>query len=369
MLIPEVLLILLALPILIVAILVYLRESFRSPIHGPNVLTLGAFLLTVGVFCYLITALSFAPNTSTQFGTDVYKLGSLLYFIGEAFIISSFILPTFTVSYTSIFENIFNFVLFISVGLINYFTVTITVDNDILDIHQSLITFFGIVVTLLFVMLTMRKRYIMIKSVIERSEKIQKTIYKRFYFEFIILLVVYFLFVAVRIFKIHVLPAQGMLYLIPASLLFLLTAFNFKYVRMWFVTSSELFAVIIAEKNSGIEMFSKLFLPLENKNFISSFLKATNVTTQQIINSNKSFEIMAFSDKVILAVEGDLIVTFVICSDWNVTTYSLTKYVTKTFEKIFSKELLAYEEQNLLNKKDYESFDEIIEHVRNYIPL
>ena len=273
-------------------------------------------------------------------------------------------MPAFTVSYSSILVNILVYVLFISVGLINYFTIQINVVADAIQTKQSLGAIVGVVVLLVFVMFVMYQRYLMIKLVIKRSQKVKDSLYTRFYYVFFFLLMIYFLVSTFRTF----IP-YGLFYLLPVSLIFLLSAYNFKSIRIWFVTSSELFAVIISEKNSGIEMYSKSILPLENSFFISSFLKATNISTQQIINSNKSFEVMAFSDKVILAVEGESVVTFVICSDWNVTTYAVTQYLTKTFEKNFSNELHDYKNNSLLNKKEYEKFDVVIESIRNYIPL
>ena len=94
-----------------------------------------------------------------------------------------------------------------------------------------------------------------------------------------------------------------------------------------------------------------------------------NVTTGQILNSNKSLEILAFADKVILAVEGNSTMTFVICSEWNLTTYSITKYLAKSFEKTFTRELDEYTRTKTLNKKDFLNFESIVNDVRKYIPL
>ena len=349
------------------SLIIFIKESLNSPIQEPIILTFATILLDFSLLFYLLTVISFSPTESAVIGIETYKIGAFLFYLSESFIMVTFILPTFSVNYKSIFLIAFNFSLFISVALINYFTIDVGVADGMLVIKQSLITLLGITLLLCFVFIVFQNRYSMIKKITHTSNQNSEKLSFRFYIEFYTLVGIYFILISIRsVLNVHF---YGFLYLLPVSLLFLLTGFNFRKIRIWFVTDAVFHGIIIADKNSGVEIYSKLFLQLENKDYITSFLKAMNITTQKMINSEKPLEVMAFADKVILAVESQFTVSFMLCSEWNLSTYSITKYIAKMFEKSFSRQLKNYASSGVLNKKEFLAFDNNIEKVRNYLPL
>ena len=367
MLFYETIIILFAIISISSSLIVFVKESLNSPIQEPIILTFATILLVFSLLFYLVTVISFSPTESTIIGIESYKIGAFLFYFSESLIMVTFILPTFSVNYKSIFLIALNFSLFISVAIINYFTIEVGVNDGMLIVKQSLITLLGITLLLCFVFFVFRIRYTLIKKITRNSNQNSEKLSFWFYIEFYTLVGLFFILISIRsILNVHF---YSFLYLLPVSLLFLLTVFNFIKIRIWFVTDASLHGIIIADKYSGVEIYSKLFLELENKDYITSFLKAMNITTQKMINSEKPLEVLAFADKVILAVENQFTVTFMLCSEWNLSTYSITKYIANLFEKLFSMELKNYKSSGVLNKKEFLAFNNSIEKVRNYLPL
>ncbi len=77
---------------------------------------------------------------------------------------------------------------------------------------------------------------------------------------------------------------------------------------------------------------------------------------------------LIFGDKVIHIASGSLISTITIVSKNSLITKSITKYLTKEFEKRYGK-LLENIGDAPLNRRDFEDFDQVFEVVRKYLPL
>ena len=195
MIFPEMIIILTSITILMFSNFIYLRESFHSPIKEPILLFFGSSIISSGSLFLLIGSF-FLPVQNAIYGIESIKLGGVIFVLGESFISASFILPEFTIDYHSISLVILNFVLFVTLSLITYFTVNISPELTNIKIKQSFLTIFFQILCLIFIIVVFRRRYNQIKSILRKTTETEKNFSLRFYVIFIFLV---FIFLVVSI--------------------------------------------------------------------------------------------------------------------------------------------------------------------------
>ena len=137
-----------------------------------------------------------------------------------------------------------------------------------------------------------------------------------------------------------------------------------------YITPARLEAIIIADKQSGIPLFSKNFheeTPAED--LLSSLFNALNYSLQETIHSTTDIEHIGFGDKSVLIASGNRVSSLMIVSEINLVTQSISKYLTKTFEQNY-KDLIQMEKEMPVHQSDlFKEFSVVVDRIRQYIPL
>jgi hypothetical protein len=367
MILIEFLIVLVALITCLISILKLGSLTLKSPLLESKIMLFGIILTTLAFFSYLLSAYMHDPGSSVDLGVDFFRIGIFLALAGTSIWASSFIIAGFSASYYSIMTLNSILVIFISSGIINFFTITQTVENGRITINYHPFGLLTLILGVIIFLISFNNRLNQIIEYSKRKDSIFIEIKSRVIFGFLFLSAV----VTLVIFPLFPqLNLPGFSWLIPFSLVILYFSYIYsKDVGFWFTTPAKLFAIVIIDKDSGIEYYIKAFdEEIIDAEFLGSFFKAIDITIRETIKTSRYLEQISYGDKVVLLYESEHTLLFSIVSENNLVASSITKYLAKSFEKRYFSDSQVLKSK-LINKEDYKEFDETIKVIRPYIPL
>ena len=137
-----------------------------------------------------------------------------------------------------------------------------------------------------------------------------------------------------------------------------------------YITPARLSAIIIADKNSGISLYSKNYkkdFPAED--ILSSLFNSLNYSLKKTVQSSTDMEHIGFGDKSVLIAHGKRVSVLMIVSEVNLVTKSISKYLARVFEQEFQDLIQLGENMPIHDSFLYKNFDIVVDNVRQYIPL
>jgi uncharacterized membrane protein YidH (DUF202 family) len=315
----------------------------------------------------MVSAYFHSPNTVDSIGVEFHKVGQIFAYIGLYFLTITVILPNFKANYKYLVEISFILIMFVSAGLINYFTVVQEVNEQVISIKN---TTFGSLLTIMglaFLIYSLIRRSNQIKNILNKDEvEVVKT---KPFITFSLLILVIALFFLFARFGLEIFPAYGYFLPLSATILYFIFFF-FQKTELFFLTPIELHRIVITQKTSGLELYSKSFSSLDNisDGFFSEILTGATSSIKTVIDAKRGLDQIRYFDRVIQSAEEDDIVAYIIVSDYNVITTSIAKWLAKKFQKEYLRKY-PNKESKFIEKEEFKKFDKYAETARAYIPF
>ncbi len=355
---------------LIVDILLYLRTN-RMPLLEAKLLTFGIFLI---FFSFIFLLPSAVLNEKNRKASDValflYKVQFVLIFISLLFIFLAFTLPDFKENYQSIaIYAVFPFFLS-AAALSNFLTVKHKIIGARLLIIHDPLGLLLTILTIIFIGLIFIQRFLNIREILKKAGLpfVSKTTVFTFLlslFLVIILLIIPLTFPSIS------LPTFTWSLMSAVSIVIFGHMF-LSFKESWFVTSSELEKIAIFNKKTGRLLISYDFRSQTiSKDELERIFTTLNYSLKATILSAKELLELNFGDKVIVVSPGSIATTLVIVSENNLLVKSISRFITKHFENMYSDLLKQHAKlsHEMLETDIFREFQTVIDRVRLYIPL
>lgn len=375
MLLLEFIFVLIASIIALIATVLIIKSSRNSQIVETKFLVIAIFSMFIAfLFIIPITILSSVESGLNPFGLLMMKFVNIP--ITSALLSWKlvFFLPTFKLKYRSVF----------SLGLMIF-----------VDISHMYLTFFGdsylltgeflrpnpefningipndIPINDLFLILSMA---ILVYVAINRSLQIKHTTKNTDIFMFSPVFIISFgvlFFLTILSFSltsfIPEIEIPMFILLFPLSLVILLVTYAFLQGNTaLFTIPVTFYAMIVTEQQSGLVIFSESTeKDSAGEDLLGGLFTALNLSLKETIQSKKELEEISFGDKVVHIVPGSNITSFMITSEKTLMTTTLSKFVTKSFERQYN-EILSSKEVVGLNTSEFKDFKDQIDVVRSY---
>jgi hypothetical protein len=296
------------------------------------------------------------------------RFGYFMSFIALLLIGYAFIIPSLKLSYQSIVT--FLLIDFSALGCAIYNTVTfeVTVTGEFVDTTYDLI---GTILIFLFyavLIFFLSKRVKEIITILGKDHTSPFTSMPTLLFILIWVLTLIIVYVYAQFFGGILLPQY--IYNVLTALLFLyISIAMLKDRAFFFVTPTSLDAVIVMEQKTGIAVFSKSFKKdLMAEELLSNVFSLLDISLQEALRSTAKLQEIRFGDKSVIIDSGEWVSSALIVSEGNFVTKSITKYLTKNFEKMYQNP--KKENKNkVINLSDYLSFETLVDTIRPFIPL
>ncbi|OLS26430.1 MAG: hypothetical protein HeimC3_09800 [Candidatus Heimdallarchaeota archaeon LC_3] len=212
--------------------------------------------------------------------------------------------------------------------------------------------------------------YVAINRSLQIKQSTKKTDIFMFSPVFTILLGILFMLTIISFSLTSFIPEIEILMLIlflPLSLVIILVTYAFLQGNTALYTIPVTFyAVIVTEQQSRLVIFSESAeKDSPGEDLLDGLFTALNLSLKETIQSKKELEEISFGDKVVHIVPGKNITSFLITSEKTLMTSTLSKFVTKSFEKQFS-EIFSSNDMVGLNTSEFKDFKNQIDIIRSY---
>lgn len=368
MLVWELLLIILALVFSLINTIVIYFVSKNSPILEIKILLFGFILFNLTYVFYLATPIFSSPDFYNSEMIFFDRIGYFISFIALLFLAYAFILPSYNLSYQSIFTFLLIDFSALSCAIYNSITFEVSVSGNFVDTTYNpigtILIFFFYTVLLFF----LSKRVREIISILGRDYRSPFTSMPTLLFLLIWAISLIFVYTFAQFFGGILLPQY--IYNVLTSLLFLYVSFAMLKDRaFFFITPTSLDAVILMEQKTGIALFSKSFKEgLMAEELLSNVFSLLDISLQEALRSSTKLQEIRFGDKSVIIDNGIWVSSALIVSEGNFVTKSITRFLSKKFEEMY--ENPSEEKKHPVIKiDDYMSFESQIITIRPFIPL
>ncbi|MFW9995871.1 MAG: hypothetical protein ACFFD4_27780 [Candidatus Odinarchaeota archaeon] len=347
----------------------YLFKATRDvPIREIALVIVGALLLTVSYFLFLIDPLLSTYDSINHMGSEFDRIGYACSQFAILLLVYAFILVDFKTTYRSI--GVLSVVTTFCAGnaAINGLTMTITVSGNyiITDYHPV-----GVVLQMIYFLISLFITGSRIREVsrILRNRKNPFTSIRPLLFFILSLILALLSWIYLRFLHSFPIPGNSTLIIFVLGIIY----FTYAYSRdkaFIFITPATLDAINIIDNRTGLIIYSKSFIGNSSaEDLMSGIFLALNISLQNIIQSQTALEEIIFGDKVILIASGRWVSTLMIVNEKNFITSAVSKYMTRKFEQQFEEKLLSLGKNAPVNRTDFEDFKQTISLIRQYIPL
>ena len=348
------------------AFLMVFREALKAPIIEFHLFSLAFLNIMIGFVLILPSTILYSDNYIDPIGKHFHALSFFFEMLGLGLFLFAFLLPEFQSSHKTYFQMVFISLTITLTAFVNYFTVQHfpAIGKVGLMYHPfGLLLFISCAIIVVIILI---KRFNEISQVIHQLDlafRLPKTT---------LALVFALLFFIILASITSLIPSLNF----PTFSLFLpltITILGLGYIitkdqTFWFITPTKLDLITIVDKRTGKIRYTNNFTSKRTKKpILTNILSSLSLTVKNLIHSENFIEYISFGDKIILISSGQWVVTFMIVSEKNFITQSLSNFITKKFELIFKSKLedLTYFEVDLNRTQ----FSKIIKEIRSYLPL
>lgn len=342
-------------------------KSITSPIREIHLITLSSIFFILNVIFFMVSAYLHSPNIVNPLGETFHKFGQSFAYLGIMFLTLTLLIPNFKATYKHLTELSLIIVISISAALINYFTVIQEVKSEVIVIRNTSVGSLLTIISLIFLIFILMGRSRQINKMLQK-ENVQLIKTKPFgIFSFLLAIIaLFFLFAR---FGFEFFPAYG--YFLPFSVtIFYFTLFFVQRIEIFFLTPIELYRIVIIQKKSGMELYSKSFptSDTETDDFFSEILTGATSSLKTVLDAKRGLEQIRYFDRVIQSAEENDIIAYIIVSDYNVITSSIVNWLAKKFYNEFIKQQPNIK-RDLIDKQKFVKFDKYVDIARKYIPF
>ena len=327
-----------------------------------------AYLLFIATWLLVLASTFFhQPNSPDQLGTLAHRVSGISGILGMALLAGAFLLPSIRFSYLSVAYITLLIILYSTIAIITGLTAEQIIGTNTIQVDLSPLAVVSFIAGFLFFVLHFLAQII-------RAFRISKQMKTKMFHWSTIPLFIFVMIAAVGITvdrTIKILPIEygygG--YLIAS---FLLLGFSYtltKDINFWFVSSILMYGLVVAEKNSGIDLYRKMFRDTGVDNLLSSFLTAVNISVRSVIKPRKStiFRELSYEDKVIITAEGEWVVVFLIASAKSLSLASIARFLCVAFEKNFPRKDSS--SAKMISIENIGLFEQEVTKIRKIMPL
>ena len=335
--------------------IVTIKSLFRSPIRETKIFAVGFAQIYFIILFYLPSTILYSSS-----GIDIFTLSimessfvfswgfffyQLAYIIGAnglVFIIYSLLLPNFNPTYKSITLISIGTTIITGSGFIVFFSVLQEVkDNVILIKYVDPLAYIGLAILGILGFYAISYR---IKEITKGNNNKKSSFANPLFIgSFAFLIIVIIVGVTMATIFPGMLPSYS--FLLPMSIALLLFSLVYsKETEYLFFTPVTIEAFVVLEQNSGLPLYSISNEEQESgEDLIAGIFQALNISLTETVQSKKGLEQINFGDKSVLIVPGKYISSIFFVSHTNFITASISKHITKLFEREF-KDILKKED-------------------------
>ncbi|MHA2249826.1 MAG: hypothetical protein ACXAD7_05660 [Candidatus Kariarchaeaceae archaeon] len=353
------------------SILLVLKKIIDSPIFEDDLLLVTTIIVLIAI---ILGNISVFISTSENIPEKSIYLGKVAWsLLGPFYILLTFafMLPNFKPTYLDILQLSVVVALNSSLSFISYFTADskITTSGYIRNEFSLLgVVLFFLSTGVFFYYLL--HRFYDIKKITNTSDTFISLK------EMIIIIIIALITLATVVVSFRIkgienaleLDIPGNSFMIPFSFVFMISAYHiYKDQSYPFIIPVNLYGIIIADRESGLTILTKDYqTEIHAMDLLGNLFTVLNLSLQDTIKSSKTIEDIIFGDKVVHIASGSIISTITIVSKNSLITKSITKYLTKEFEKRYMKILRM---DGPMNRNDFVDFDTVFDDVRKYLAL
>lgn len=345
--------------------IIIINHARKSPINELKLIALSnIFILISFLFQFPLAVADYTRNFSNiTYISDNVKIGIVLLIIGGLLWLIAIILANFNTSYKSIIYMIFIILLFVATASFNYLETGVVLRSNILRFQfqiPALLSLIGSIFTL---------AVIFIMKIYKFKPNPMADFHYKIYIFFLAtgaILSVIFILVS----------AESKTQLIPNFTAFLFGSYTIlatgiiiaRHEELFFKSNSKLDAIII----NSIDSYETLFMQNTDPNilgfeFVADVLLKLSLNLPDLLKSKKTVEFINFGDKSIFFTSGKNIVTIMIVGEYSFITSSISKYLTKKFERKFGKYISEVTESGLtIDKSTFSTFKEETDYIQRF---
>ncbi|NHJ31612.1 MAG: hypothetical protein FK732_02000 [Asgard group archaeon] len=351
--------------------LLVIKKILASPIFEDDLLLITTFIVLLAIILANIAVIRSSENSipedASYYGRVAWSLLGPFYIL----LTFAFMLPNFRPTYWDILQLSVVVGLNMSMSFVAYYSIRPTLtDTGFIrnEFSISAVILFTIANLLFFYYLL--RRFYEVKNIKNTSEafiSLNEMI-------IIIILAVFTLLTILVSFRlrgvsnIFELNVPGYSFMVPFSFIFMFAAYHiYKDQSYPFIIPVNLHGIIIADRETGITILTKDYqTEIHAMDLLGNLFTVLNLSLQDTIKSTKTIEDIVFGDKVVHIASGSIVSTIVIVSKNSLITKSITKHLTKEFEKRYM-DILKMD--GPLNRNDFVDFDTVFDNVRKYLAL
>ena len=366
MFIDEILISSFTLLMIILSILAIINEILHDSLPEMKLIALSYIFAGIYVF-FIFLSLLFYQYFSIYDGALLLRRIASIGFLSLIFLNLAIILPDIEYNYFTVF-----FIAFISASTVAsmfcyIFTESFIVKNNFMVVSVNPLGVLFLVSSITCILLSFGNKIYKI-SLILKEKPCFFTSFKTLLIFFLLLFIAFLTLILSR--AETTITISSDLWFIPLSLVFVYFSYAFKKdPAFFFITSTKIEALIIAEKNNGISIFSHSFN--ENQyaeDLLASLLTALDMSFKEALQSTKRIERIIYGDKAIVFSFGEKILVILIVTQFNFVCRNICILLKRKFEKRFH-QVLFTEEPEVHNIKVFENFDAEVLKIQRYFPL
>lgn len=351
---------------------------FFSPVFESRFFLLGTAFFALYFYSILpTTLLNSVGEAIDPLSLQLFKFSPVLAHFGLFLLMISILLPTIANKYENLFLLILLSMLTIAASIINYQTITFEISSTgfMIISYNSLLSFFLMIANAMAYVIVLIVRIQNVSHILKTKSDGNFQTHHILSLKFF---TVHSILVSITIgtlFVTRFLPIgnnmPGLTWFIPLSAIVLYLSYAvFQDESFLFITPARLDAILISDKKSGMSLLTKNFQnDVKVEELLGNLLSAVNISLKINLQSKGNLEQITYGDKVIVTFTGEYITCFLIVTQSNFITASIARYVTKTYEKKFSKKLLDSRKHKIVNANIFRDFEKELDFVRKFIPL
>lgn len=351
--------------IIIIDTIIIINHLNKSPISELKLIAVSnLFILSSFILQIPLALANYSGNFSNiSFISYCVKIGIILLILGGFLWLLAILLANFTISYKDITLLILVTFIFFATASFNYLGTGVLLSSHIARFHfekSGLISFIVAIFTLAF---------IFIFKIIQFKPNPKVNFHYRLY--------IFFLgFASIVSINLIILSVEPPTQVIPNFTAFLFGSITIlftgliiaKHEELFFKSNTTLDSVMINALNSTETFFMTYTDPDSlGTEFVSEILLKLSLSLPELLMSHKKVEYINFGDKSIFFTSGKYIATIMIVGENTFITSSISKFLTKKFERKYEKYLKEVTESKIqVDKSIFTSFKEETDNIQRF---
>ncbi len=370
MMVIEFLMVFLAFVITFIGFLYLLWKSRESPIVEMRLISLGIFYYSLGFLLILpTTILNSIGQEPSNIAITFYRLGFVCEMIGILHVYLSLFLPNFKLTYLKVMNLVISSSVLGASAIVNFYTLTHQMVNNRIFIRYTPLGILLLLAALTIYFYNIGRRITDIISVLKKHTRtFEFSLTFPMTISIILMILIFLSLLFVNVMPSVPIPSFSWTVIVSILILFLIYQFLINEA-FFFLTPARLEAIIIANPKTGLTYYSRIFRKFPSEEYLGSIFVGLALSLEHLSGSRKRLEKVYYADKLILIGIGKYVSSFLVVSEKNFITLEITRYSVQMFEKKFFKELKEIQDQIVINKAIFSSYDETVDKICQYIPL